>query len=48
MRSSKAGRFLGELLSPTAVVVKEGAIQKVMTALAELGLLAEIANLPKE
>lgn len=48
MRSSKAGRFLGELLSPTAVVVKEGAIQKVMAALAELGLLAEVTNLPKE
>ncbi len=48
MRASKAGRFLGELLSPTAVVVKEGAIQKVMAALTELGLLAEVANLSKE
>jgi len=44
MRKSKAGKFLGEVLSPTAVVVKEGAIQKVMEALAELGLLAEIKN----
>lgn len=44
MRKSKAGKFLGEVLSPTAVVVKEGAIQKVMAALAELGLLAEIKN----
>ncbi|HET7142681.1 MAG TPA: helicase-associated domain-containing protein, partial [Anaerolineales bacterium] len=44
MRKSKAGKFLGELLSPTTVVVKEGAIQKVMAALAELGLLAEIKN----
>ncbi len=42
MRSSKAGKFLGELLSPTAVVVKSGAIEKVMAALAELGLLAEV------
>jgi len=42
MRKSKASKFLGELLSPTAVVVKEGAIQKVMAALAELGLLAEV------
>jgi hypothetical protein len=42
MRSSKAGKFLGELLSPTAVVVKSGAIQKVMAALAELGLLADV------
>jgi hypothetical protein len=44
MRKSKAGKFLGEILSPTAVVVKEGAIQKVLEALAELGLLAEIRN----
>lgn len=44
MRSSKAGKFLGELLSPTAVVVKSGAIEKVMAALAELGLLAEVIS----
>ena len=42
MRNSKAGKFLGELLSPTAVVVKSGAIEKVMAALTELGLLAEV------
>jgi hypothetical protein len=48
MRASKAGKFLGEILSPTAVVVREGAIQKVMAALAELGLLAEVTGLPKE
>ncbi len=42
IRGSKAGKFLGELLSPTAVVVKSGAIEKVMAALAELGLLAEV------
>lgn len=41
-RRSRAGRFLGEVLSPTAVIVKSGAIQKVMEALAELGLLAEV------
>jgi hypothetical protein len=46
MRNSKAGKFLGEILSPTAVVVKEGAIQKVMAALAELGLLADVAVSP--
>jgi len=44
IRSSKAGKFLGELLSPTAVTVKEGAISKVMAALAELGLLAEVIS----
>ncbi len=41
MRKSKASKFLGEVLSPTAVIVKSGAIQKVMEALTELGLLAE-------
>jgi hypothetical protein len=41
MRRSKAAKFLGEALSPTTVVVKSGAIQKVMEALMELGLLAE-------
>jgi len=44
MRRSKAAKFLGEALSPTTVIVKSGAIQKVMEALAELGLLAEIEN----
>jgi hypothetical protein len=42
MRKSKAGKFLGELLSPTAVIIKPGAIEKVTEALAELGLLAEV------
>ncbi|MCC7117778.1 MAG: helicase-associated domain-containing protein [Anaerolineales bacterium] len=44
IRQSKAGKFLGELLSPTAVVVKAGASQKVMEALTDLGLLTEIIN----
>jgi hypothetical protein len=44
LRKSKAGRFLGEVLSPTAVVVKPGAKGRVLTALAELGLLAEVDN----
>lgn len=47
MRKSRAGKFLGEMLSPTAVIVKGGAIQKVLEALTELGLLAEIQG-PKE
>lgn len=42
MRKSRAGKFLGEVLSPTAVVVKSGAIQKVTEAMIELGLFAEI------
>lgn len=44
MRKSKAARFLGEALSPTMVIVKSGAIQKVMEAMAELGLLVEDAS----
>lgn len=42
MRKSKAGKYLGEILSPTAVVVKSGAIPKVLAELAELGLLTEV------
>ena len=42
MRKSRAAKFLGETLSPTTVVVKGGAIQKVMEALSELGLLTEV------
>jgi hypothetical protein len=44
MRRSKAGKYFGEVLSPTAVVVKSGAIQKVLAELAELGLLAEVIS----
>lgn len=41
LRRSKAARFLGELLGPTTVVLKDGTQSKVLAALAELGLLAE-------
>jgi len=44
LRKSKASKFLGEVLSPTTVIVKGGAIQKVMEALTELGLLTEVEN----
>jgi hypothetical protein len=37
LRRSRASRFLGDPLSPTAVVVKRGAEKKVMEALVELG-----------
>ena len=43
MRRSKAAKYLGEMLGPTTVVVKSGAIQKVMEALTELGLLTDAA-----
>ena len=41
LRKSRASRFLGEILGPTTVIVKDGAQSKVLAALAELGLLAE-------
>ena len=44
MRRSKAAKFLGEALGPTTVIVKGGAIQKVMEALTELGVLTEVAS----
>lgn len=44
MRKSRASKFLGEVLSPTTIVVKSGAVQKVMEALTELGLLTELVN----
>ncbi|MBC7879335.1 MAG: helicase-associated domain-containing protein [Anaerolineales bacterium] len=42
IRKSRAGKFLGEMLSPTAIVVKSGAIQKVMDALMELGVMGDV------
>jgi hypothetical protein len=42
LRRSKAAKFLGEVLSPTTVIIKGGAIQKIIEALTELGLLTEV------
>ncbi|MCS7011553.1 MAG: helicase-associated domain-containing protein, partial [Anaerolineales bacterium] len=44
LRRSQAGRYLGEVLGPTAVVVKEGAAAQIFSALTSLGLLAEDAT----
>jgi hypothetical protein len=44
LRKSKAARFLGEIIGPTTVVIRDGATSKVMAALAEMGLLAEGAE----
>lgn len=44
MRKSRAAKYLGEVLSPTAVIVKSGAVQKVTEAMIELGLFAEIED----
>jgi len=41
LRKSSVGRFLGEPLGPTTVIVTPGAQAKVLAALAEMGLLAE-------
>lgn len=41
LRKSKAGRFLGETLGPATIIVKPGAQDRVLAALAEMGLLAE-------
>jgi hypothetical protein len=41
LRKSRAAKFLGEALSPTTVIVRSGAIQKVMEALMELGIVGE-------
>ena len=44
MRKSKAAKYLGDVLSPTAVIVKSGATQKVIDTLTELGLLSEVIS----
>jgi len=41
LRSSRAARFLGDPLGPTAVAVKPGAWEKVLSILAEMGYLAD-------
>ncbi len=46
LRKSRASRFLGEILGPTTVIVKDGAQSKVLEVLAEIGLLAEDETLP--
>jgi hypothetical protein len=44
LRKSRAAKFLGEVLSPTTVIIKSGAVSKVIEALTELGLLAEVST----
>lgn len=41
LRASRAARFLGEPLGPTAVIVKPEAQEKVLSILAEMGFLGE-------
>jgi hypothetical protein len=40
LRASKAARFLGQPLGPTAIIIKAGAQARVIAALAEMGILA--------
>jgi hypothetical protein len=42
LRASRAGRFLGDPLGPTVVVIKSGAEEKVLAVLAEMGYLGEV------
>jgi len=44
LRASRAVRFLGDPLGPTTVIVKPGAREKVLAALAEMGYLGEIVT----
>lgn len=42
LRESPAGRFLGDSLGPTSVILNPGTQEKVAAALARLGYLADI------
>jgi hypothetical protein len=42
LRSSRLSRYLGEPLGPAAVVVRPGAVDKLMDGLAEMGYLGEV------
>ncbi len=46
LRNSKAARFLGEPLGPTAVIVPVRALPKIAAALADLGILLEVRETP--
>ena len=41
LRKTRAARFIGDPLGPTAVIVKPGAWEKVMEALGEMGYLVD-------
>lgn len=44
LRTSRASRFLGDSLGPTAVIVRQGAWEKVLSALVEMGYLGEVTS----
>lgn len=45
LRASRAARFLGDPLGPTTIIVKSGAADKVLAALAEMGYLGMVDDL---
>lgn len=44
LRKSRAARFLGDPLGPTTIIVRAGAGEKVLAALAEMGYLGEFVD----
>jgi len=44
LRDTSAGRFLGDILGPTSVLIDPGAAEKVADALARLGYLSDIED----
>ena len=42
IRASRAKRFLGDPLGPTSVIVRQGAVEKILAELAEMGYLGEV------
>lgn len=42
IKASKLARYLGEPLGPAAIVIRSGALEKMVDGLAELGILAEV------
>ncbi|HOT52587.1 MAG TPA: hypothetical protein PLH68_01150 [Anaerolineaceae bacterium] len=47
LRESPAASFLGDSLGPVSVIVRPGGIEKVRSALARLGCLADVEELPQ-
>jgi hypothetical protein len=48
LRESPAGRFLGDPLGPTTVILNPGAEEKISAALARLGYLADVELAPQK
>jgi hypothetical protein len=44
LQTSKAARYLGELLGPNTAIVREGSIEKILAILAEMGYLGEVED----